>query len=49
MLAEQRAGRRGKIPVFKNNPAAGTDKVELSVAQSPDTEKFARLKVTTTP
>ncbi len=37
------------VTVSKDDPAAGTDTVTLSVAQSPDAKKFARLKVVITP
>ena len=37
----------GVVTVQKNNPSAGTDKVTLTVAQTPDAKKFARLHVAT--
>jgi len=43
------AASTGGVTVAKDLPAAGTDTVTLSVAQSPDTKKFTRLKVVQTP
>jgi hypothetical protein len=37
------------VTVVKDTPAVGTDTVTLSVSQSPDPRKFARLKVIQTP
>ena len=43
------AGSSAGVTVSKNTPNAGTDTVTLSVAQAPDAQKFARLKVVQTP
>ncbi len=40
------AGSTAGVTVAKNSPTTGKDTVTLSVAQSPDAKKFARLKVT---
>jgi autotransporter-associated beta strand protein len=37
------------VTVVEDSPAAGTDKVTLTIPQAPETKKFARLKVVITP
>ena len=37
------------VTVVKDSPSAGTDTITLTVPQSPDAKKFARLKVVITP
>jgi fibronectin-binding autotransporter adhesin len=37
------------VTVDADNPATGTDRITLTVSQSPDTQKFARLRVVITP
>ncbi len=43
------SGSPGTVTVTKDVPVVGKDTVMLSVAQSPDATKFARLKVVITP
>jgi len=43
------AGSTVGVTVAQNTPIAGTDTVTLTVAQSPDAKKFARLKAVQTP
>ena len=43
------AGSAPEVTVAKDSPATGTDTVTLTIPQSPDLKKFARLNVTVTP
>lgn len=43
------AGSTVGVAVLVDSPVSGTDTVTLSILQTPDTKKFARLKVVVTP